>query len=157
MDDAVLRSELVNLLTEEQAHVQFEKALAGVKAENRNRRAPGAEHTIWELLEHVRICQEDILRYTLDASWRSPAMEEHWPNPAGTVDDATWKRSVDAFLRDRDEVVRMAKDGTRDLTVEIPHGGFRTYLRQVLMVADHNAYHVAQIVQARKALGDWQG
>jgi hypothetical protein len=157
MDDKVLRTELVNLLTQEQAHVQFEAALAGVKRANRNRAVPGGVHTLWELLEHVRICQEDILRYTLDAAWRSPeTMEEYWPKPvAGEIDDAAWDRSVKAFFRDRDDVVRMAQDRARDLTVKIPHGESRTYLRQVLLVADHNAYHLAQIVQARKALGDW--
>jgi uncharacterized damage-inducible protein DinB len=157
MDDAVLRSELVNLLTQEQAHVQYEAALANVKRENRNRPVPGGGHTLWELLEHVRICQEDILRYTLDASWRSPeTMEEYWPKPAaGAIDDSAWERSVKAFFRDRDEVARMATDRARDLTAKVPHGEFRTYLRQVLLVADHNAYHLAQIVQTRKALGDW--
>jgi hypothetical protein len=127
-----------------------------VKPANRNRRAPGLEHTLWQLVEHLRICQEDILRYTLEPSWESPeTMDEYWPPPAGEIDDATWDRSVQAFLRDREGVVGLAKDTGRDLTVKIPHGEFRTYLRQVLLVADHNAYHLGQIVQARKALGDW--
>lgn len=156
MDDAVLRAELVALLTQDQAHVQAERALQGVRKENRNRRPPGAEHSVWELLEHVRICQEDILRYTLEASWRSPeGMEEYWPPPAGDIGDQTWERSVEAFFRDRDEVVQMTRDAARDLTLKIPHGEFRTYLRQVLLIADHNAYHLAQIAQTRKALGDW--
>ena len=156
MDEGVLRAELVALLTKEQAHAPLEAAVAGVKEENRNRLAPGSEHTLWQLLEHLRIAQEDILRYTLDPSWRSPeTMDEYWPPQAGEIDDATWERAVAACLRDRDEVVRLAGDPGRDLTRKIPHGEFRTYLRQVLLVADHNAYHVGQMVQVRKALGDW--
>ena len=156
MDDRVLRSELVALLTEEQAHAQFEKAFSGVAPGNRNRRVPGVEHTLWQLLEHLRTAQEDILRYTLDPSWKSPEnMEDYWPEPAGAIDEATWQRSVEAFLNDRSEVARLAQDGSRDLTLRIPHGEFRTYLRQVLLVADHNAYHVGQAVQIRKILGDW--
>jgi hypothetical protein len=156
MNEAVLREELVKLLTQEQAHAQFESAVTGVAPGNRHRRAPGLEHTVWELLEHVRICQEDILRYTLDPAWRSPKHPEgYWPASTGPIDEATWQRSVDGFLRDRAELVRLAQDTGRDLTVKIPHGGFRTYLRQVLLVADHNAYHVGQLVQVRKALSDW--
>jgi hypothetical protein len=82
-------------------------------------------------------------------------MEEYWPPQAGEIDDATWERAVQGFLRDRGEVVQLALDTGRDLTRKIPHGEFRTYLRQVLLVADHNAYHVGQMVQVRKALGDW--
>jgi hypothetical protein len=156
VDEAGLRAELVSLLTKEQAHAQFESAVAGVQPANRNRPAPGSEHTLWQLLEHVRTAQEDILRYTLDPAWRSPGnMDEYWPPQAGEIDDATWERAVKAFLRDREEVVRLASDRGRDLTQKIPHGEFRTYLRQVLLVADHNAYHVGQMVQVRKALGDW--
>jgi hypothetical protein len=155
MNEDVLRDELVKLLTEEQGHVQFEAALEGVAPGNRHRRAPGLEHTVWELLEHLRIAQEDILRYSLDAAWRELQFpRDYWPSQ-GPADDAAWEASIAAFLRDRGEVVDMARDRGRDLTAQVPHGGFRTYLRQVLLVADHNAYHLGQIVQVRRALGDW--
>ena len=155
MNDGVLRDELVKLLTEEQGHVQFEGVLKGVAPGNRHRRAPGLDHTVWELLEHLRIAQEDILRYTLDPAW--PELQfprDYWPTD-GPQDDAAWDASIAAFRRDRDEVVALVRDAGRDLTAKVPHGDFRTYLRQVLLVADHNAYHLAQIVQVRRALGDW--
>jgi hypothetical protein len=105
----------------------------------------------------MRLAQEDILRYTLDASWKSPDFPAgYWPKPTDDVDDAQWTESVERFLADLDEVAALARDPQRDLTAEIPHGEGRTYLRQVLLVADHNAYHAGQIVEVRRQLGDWE-
>ena len=117
---------------------------------------PGGEHSVWELLEHLRLAQEDIIRYTLDASWASPEFPAgYWPGAAGEIDDVAWQKSVRGFRDGRQETVDLVRDRARDITAKIPHGEFRTYLRQILLVADHNAYHLAQIVQVRKALGDW--
>jgi hypothetical protein len=113
---------------------------------------------VYEELEHMRLAQEDILRYSLDASWRSPKWPEgYWPKPGEAATDASWKRALDGFQRDLEEVCDLARDTSRDLTAEIPHGEGRTYLRQVLLIADHNAYHTAHIVAVRKLLGDWKG
>ena len=100
----------------------------------------------------MRLAQEDIFRYTLDPRWKSPTFPEgYWPeHPSPT--DAEWKASVKAFRKDLDEVVAFVRDPKTDLTARLPHGEGRTYLRQVLLVADHNAYHLGQIVQARKQL-----
>ena len=106
----------------------------------------------------MRIAQEDILRYALDPDWRSPEFPDgYWPRADGAVTDAVWKESLERFRADLVEVCALAQDPTRDLTAPIPHGEGRTYLRQVLLVADHNAYHTAQIVTIRKLLGDWKG
>ncbi len=103
----------------------------------------------------MRIAQEDILRYTLAPGWRSPKWPEgYWPRTKRPT-PAEWKASVAGFGRDLDEVIALARDPKRDLTARIPHGEGRSYLRQVLLVADHNAYHLAQIVTARRLLGDW--
>jgi hypothetical protein len=111
---------------------------------------------VWDLLEHLRLAQVDILRYTLDAGWRSPAWPEgYWPAPAEEVEDAAWDASLARLRAELDEVCRLVEDPARDLTAAIPHGEGRTYLRQALLVADHNAYHVGQVVQIRKALGAW--
>jgi uncharacterized damage-inducible protein DinB len=155
MDESVLRESLAKLLTKGQAHVAPKKALAGLDASLRGKRpAPGA-HSVWEEFEHVRLAQEDILRYTLAPSWKSPAFPEgYWPkSPEPT--EAQWSESVRRFEADLDEVVALARDPTRDLTAAIPHGEGRTYLRQILLIADHNAYHLGQIVQTRKLLGAW--
>src|SRR4030095_12369114 len=157
MDDSVLREQLAALLRDGQAHVKTEDALANVSQKLRGVRPAGDVHSVWEELEHMRIAQQDILRYTLDASWTSPDWPDgYWPANTDSVTDEQWKASVDGFLADLKELEALVRDTTVDLTAKIPHGEWRTYLRQILLVADHNAYHLGQIVQARKLLGDWR-
>src|SRR5262245_22688738 len=157
MNDSILRHNLVDLLRGGQAHVTPEQALDGINPALRNVRPATGGHTVWEELEHIRTCQEDILRYTLDASWQSPAFpEDYWPKETKPPTEKIWSASVAAFFADLEEVIKMAQNPDVDLTAEIPHGeGGHTYLREILLVADHNAYHLGQIVQTRKALGDW--
>ena len=156
MDVSVLRKNLVELLQSGHAHVTLEKALEGVKPESRNVRPVEGLHSLWEEFEHMRIAQEDILHYTLDAGWKSPAWPEgYWPAKTDEVTDQMWKESMSEFFADLQELIDVVQDTNLDLTGRIPHGEGRTYLRQILLVADHNAYHLGQIVQIRKALGDW--
>jgi len=153
MNDRSLRRNLLELLDGGHAHVTPEKAFAGLGARYRTARARSG-HTLWELLEHLRLAQEDILRYTLDASWESPQWPDgYWPSSTKPTADQ-WQASLAAFERDLGEVRDLART-TPDLTAEIPHGEGRTYLRQVLLVADHNAYHVGQVVAVRRELGAW--
>jgi uncharacterized damage-inducible protein DinB len=157
MEDSVLRKQLVELMRGGEAHVKVETALADVNPQRRNVRPSADTHSVWEELEHMRIAQEDILRYTLDPSWRSPEWPEgYWPSKTESVTDEMWKTSVDGFLAHLEEVIKLIQDSEVDLTARIPHGDWRTYLRQILLVADHNAYHLGQIVQARKLLVDWR-
>jgi uncharacterized damage-inducible protein DinB len=157
MDDSILRKNLVELLQGGQAHASLEKALKGLKAESRTARPVEGLHSIWEEFEHMRIAQEDILHYTLDAGWKSPPWPEgYWPATTDEVTDQMWSDSVSEFFADLQEMIDVAQDSGLDLTAKIPHGEGRTYLRQIMLVTDHNAYHLGQIVQIRKALGDWQ-
>jgi uncharacterized damage-inducible protein DinB len=156
MKESVLRKNLIELLRGGHAHVTPEKALEGMNPELRNARPAEGLHSVWEELEHIRIAQEDILRYTLDASWKSPEWPGgYWPARSESVSEELWSGSVSGFFGDLEEAIKLAQDEGRDLTGEIPHGEGRTYLRQILLIADHNAYHFGQIVQTRKALGDW--
>lgn len=157
MNDLILREHLVQLLRGGQAHAKVEQALAGLKPELRNVRPEHGEHSVWEDFEHMRLAQEDILRYTVDASWVSPSFPDgYWPKAAEELTEENWAASVAAFFTDLEEVIELAQNADVDLTAEIPHGeGGHTYLREILLVADHNAYHLGQIVQTRKALGDW--
>jgi hypothetical protein len=156
MNDTTFRENLVELLRGGSAHVGVADALKGVKPETRSARPVPGARSVWDELEHMRLAQEDILRYTLDPAWVSPPWPEgHWPIGEGEVSDEAWESSVTRFLAELDEVVALARDTGCDLTAEIPHGEGRTYMRQILLVADHNAYHLGQIVQLRKALGDW--
>jgi uncharacterized damage-inducible protein DinB len=157
MHDEVLRETLVDLLKGGHAHATAKQAVARVNAKIRTKRPAPGQHSVWELLEHLRIAQEDILRYTLDPSWRSPEFPAgYWPAGDAAVTDRRWSASVSAFLSGLDEACALARDRSRDLTARIPHGEGRTYLRQVLLIADHNAYHLGQIVETRKALRDWK-
>jgi uncharacterized damage-inducible protein DinB len=156
MKDSVLRENLVELLRGGHAHVSPEKALANVNPELRSARPAEGMHSVWEELEHIRIAQEDILRYTLDSSWKSPEWPSgYWPAKLENLTEELWSASVSSFFADLEELIGIAQDEGRDLTANIPHGEGRTYLRQILLVADHNAYHFGQLVQTRKALGDW--
>jgi uncharacterized damage-inducible protein DinB len=156
MDDQVMRDALIELLTKGNAHVTVGKALDGLKAELRAKRPAAGIHSVWEELEHMRIAQEDILRYTLDQGRVSPEWPQgYWPSD-DAPDDTAWEASRRAFQADLDEVCALVRDPARDLTARLPQGQGRTYLRQVLLVADHNAYHLGQIVQARKLLGSWR-
>ena len=156
MNDTSLRANLVELLRGGHAHASAEQALKGVSSELRGVRPQSELRSIWEELEHLRIAQEDILRYTLDAAWQSPDWPAgYWPAQTETVSDEMWNASVSGFFSDLEELIKLAEDASVDLTAKIPHGEWRTYLREILLAADHNAYHVGQIVQTRKLLGDW--
>lgn len=155
MNPDVLRRSVLELLRGGQAHLTLEDALAGLQPEWRTHRPPG-RHSIWQLVEHIRITQEDILRYTLEPDWRSPAWPEgYWPENRSDLTEASWQTALMGYRRDLQALIDLTHDPARDLTATIPHGEGRTYLRQLLLVADHTAYHTGQIVSFRRALGDW--
>jgi len=153
--DRVLREQLVELLTGGHAHLTVGQALRGLPPRLRGLRPAPGIHSVYEELAHMRLAQEDILRYTLDPRWESPAWPEgYWPKrPAPTA--AQWAACVRGFSADLRRVCALARRPGLDLLSRLPHGEGRTYLRQVLLVADHNAYHLGQIVQTRKLLGAW--
>jgi len=156
MNDSILGQNLFELLHGGHAHVTTEQALDGLDPALRNVRPANGLHSVWEELEHLRLAQEDILRYTLDASWVSPPFPEgYWPKKTSDLTEEAWAASVAGFSVDLETVIKLVEDQNLDLTAEIPHGEGRTYLREIFLVADHNAYHLGQIVQTRKALGDW--
>jgi uncharacterized damage-inducible protein DinB len=156
MNDSILRQNLIELLRGGHAHITPERALSGLDPALRNARPADGLHSVWEELEHMRLAQEDILRYTIDASWVSPDFPDgYWPKETGELTEEAWAASVAAFFADLEAVAKLVEDRNLDLTAEIPHGEGRTYLREILLIADHNAYHLGQIVQTRKVLGDW--
>jgi uncharacterized damage-inducible protein DinB len=156
MDDSVLRENLVELLRGGNAYTTPARAIQGLKPENRNRRPGSDGHSVWEELEHMRIAQEDILRYTLNANWKSPKWPQgYWPPHSVTFSQSMWDDTVSGFFGNLEELIALVEDKNMDLTQRIPHGDWRTYLREILLAADHNAYHLGQLVQTRKLLGDW--
>ncbi len=154
--NAAVREQLDVLLGGGQAHLGPERILEGVAPARRAERPAPDGHSCWELLEHLRLAQEDILRYTFDPSWRSPEWPAgYWPRADAAPDDAAWEEARRAFLADLAEARERLRDPGLDLAAPLPHGEGRIYLRQFLLIADHNAYHLGQVVLTRKLLGDW--
>ena len=140
------------------AHETFEKVLADWPAKLRGAKPQGAPHTAWQLLEHLRICQSDILEFSRRADHVSPTFPEgYWPKAEAPSDAAAWDASVTAFLADRAEMEKLVGSPKTDPFARIPHGDGQTVLREALMLADHNAYHLGQLVLLRRLLGAWKG
>ncbi len=154
--DAALRKQLVKLLESGEAHAEFEDAIADFPAELRGKRPKGSPHSPWELLEHMRIAQWDILEFGRDAKHQSPKFPDgYWPASPEPPSAEAWEKSVKAFLADRKALARLVEDASADLFARIPHGSGQTLLREALLTADHNAYHLGQLVLLRKIMGAW--
>ena len=142
----------------DQAHANLDTALEGLAAQDRGRRADGIPHSVWELVEHIRIAQADLLDFCVNAKYEH-ALEwpaGYWPGAAAPANEAEWEESIAAIKRDRAALAAFTTSGSVDLTEKIPHGTGQTYLRTVLVAADHAAYHIAQIVDVRRAIGAWK-
>ena len=151
-----LREHLLDLLKGGGAHLTFDKATAGLPAELRGAKPPGVPHTPWRLLEHLRIAQWDILEFTCDPHHVSPPWPEgYWPASDAPPDDGAWDRSVAAFRADLRAMQDLVADPATDLFTPLRHGEGQTTLREALLVADHNAYHLGQLVVVRRLLGAW--
>jgi hypothetical protein len=155
-NDDTLRQHLIDLLNSDHAHVNFEKATAGLAAELRGAKPAGQPHTPWRLLEHMRIAQWDILQFSIDPAHVSPEFPDgYWPEGDAPPDEAAWKKSIAAFQADLAAMKKLVADKKTDLFAPIPHGQGQTILREALLIADHNAYHLGQLVTVRKLLGAW--
>jgi hypothetical protein len=155
--DKALRQHVVNLLTLGEAHATFDQAVDGLPAAMRGKTPQGAEHSPWQILEHLRIAQSDILEFTRDARHQSPKWpDEYWPsNPAPAHKD-DWEKSVKAFHKDLKAMCDLVADEKTDLFTPLAHGDGQTALREALLTADHNAYHVGELVLVRRLLGAWK-
>jgi hypothetical protein len=154
--DQALREQLVALLKGGGAHVHFMDALDGFPEAKRGTFVEGLPHTGWQLIEHVRIAQWDILEFSRDPKHVSPGFPEgYWPKAPVPPDQAAWQKSVEAFQHDLQEMTKLVNNPKTDLYMVIPHGDGQTILRQALLLADHNAYHLGQLIDLRRALGAW--
>ena len=154
--DTALREQLVALMTRGNAHATFDDAVKDIPAAIQGQRAHGAPHSPWELLEHIRIAQWDILEFSRSAAHRSPKWPEgYWPAAPVPPDDKAWEKSLRAFRHDLKAMCELVSDPATDLNAKIPHGDGQTILREALLVADHNAYHLGQLILLRRLLGAW--
>ena len=154
--DAALRKHLVELLNGGGAHVTVADAVADFPAEKRGVYAKGLEHSAWQLLEHMRIAQWDILEFSRNPKHASPEFPEgYWPKTPVPRDDAEWTKSVQSIASDLRAMIRLVTNPRADLYAAFPWGHGQTLLREALLLADHNAYHVGQLVLVRRLLGAW--
>jgi uncharacterized damage-inducible protein DinB len=158
MTDDRLRDQLVRILDWDEAHVSFDKAIDDCPNSARGARAPGFEHTIWQLVEHLRIAQADILDFCANAEYVHGLKwpDDYWPKDPAPASAAAWNQSIADFRRDRERMKTLVRTSP-DLYALVPTGkGHQTYLRAILLAADHNTYHLGQIVALRRALGAWR-
>ena len=155
-NDAGLRQHLLDLLKGGNAHASFQDTVSDFPSELRGMRPKGAPHSPWELLEHMRIAQWDILEFSRDANHKSPKFPDgYWPKDPEPPDEKAWDRSVQAFCKDLESLCAFVADESTDLFAQIPHGDGQTVLKEALVTADHNAYHLGQLMLLRRTLGAW--
>lgn len=154
--EGVMRKQLVALLRGGNAHMGFDQAVADFPVEYINHRPPNVPYTPWQLIEHTRIAQWDILEFIRNPDHVSPSWPEgYWPPPEEEVDAVRWVETINAFRVDLEAVQDLAADPDTDLFAPIPHAPDYTIFREILLVADHNAYHIGEFAVLRQVMGTW--
>ena len=154
---AALRQHLVELLSGGHAHAKFEDAVKGLTPKLRGTKPAGFPHSAWMILEHLRLAQWDILEFSRNGKHRSPKWPEgYWPQTEAPPNAEAWSQSVEQFESDLDAMQELVKNPETDLFAKIPWGDGQTILREALLLADHNSYHVGQLVDVRRLLGAWE-
>ena len=146
-------------LSWEQAHTRLDSAVDRLAPADRGRRPEGYPHSVWQLLEHIRISQRDLLEFCTSASYAHDLKwpDDYWPKDPAPGGDEEWEACLADIKRDRAALAEFTTSGSVDLTAAIPHGTGQTYLRTVLVAVDHTSYHVGQIVDVRRLIGAWPG
>lgn len=152
-----LRQHLIDLLNGGHAHAKFDDVIKGLAPKLRGAKPDKFPHSPWMLLEHIRIAQRDILEFSRSAKHVSPKWPEgYWPKNAAPANSAAWNKSMRQVRRDLKAMQKLVGDPKTDLFARIPWGNGQTILREALLVADHNAYHLGQLLDVRRLLGDWE-
>ena len=152
-----VREQVISLLRGGNAHINFEDAVKSLAPKFRGVKPEGAEHTAWELLEHMRIAQSDILEFSRDPKHVSPDWPKgYWPKTAKPPNDAAWKKSIASIKKDREAMIKLVSNPKTDLYAPIPQGTGQNILREALLIAEHNAYHLGQLVLLQRLLGAWK-
>jgi hypothetical protein len=156
-NDEQIREHISRLLAWTEAHAGFDAAVAGIPATARGRKPQGLPYSPWQLLEHIRRTQHDILDFCRNPDYKELKWpDDYWPDSDGPASAAAWDESIARILEDRAALQQLVTDPAVDLTAVIPHGTGQTYLREFLLVADHSAYHVGELIIVRRLLGIWK-
>jgi hypothetical protein len=154
--DKSLREHLRELLEGGSAHATFEAVIANVPAAIRGKKPQGLPHSLWMLLEHMRIAQWDILEFSRNPKHISPKWPEgHWPKTAAPPTTTAWNGSIQKFRADLKAFQKLVKNPKTDLFARIPWGEGQTVMREAMLVADHNSHHLGQMIDVRRLLGNW--
>jgi hypothetical protein len=152
-----VREQVARLLEWEDAHVGFDKAVAGIPQTLRGEQPKGLPYSPWQLLEHLRRTQHDILDFCRNPDYEELSFpDDYWPSTAAPPSSSAWDDSVESFRADRASLQQLARDRSVDLAAKIPHGTGQTYLRELVLAADHTAYHIGELVVVRRLLGIWK-
>lgn len=155
--DTAVREHLIWLLEGGHAHTKFEDAVKGFPVDRAGERPAGAPYSAWELLEHMRIAQNDMLRFSLSADHVSPDWPAgYWPTSPAPKSESDWSKSLRSFRKDLAEFIAVIRDPGQDLYRKLPWGRDQTLFREALQIADHNSYHLGQLVLLRRLLGEWE-
>ena len=157
INESVLRDQLSRLLGWEDAHVGFDNAVDGIPAELRGTRPSNLPYSPWQLIEHLRITQHDILEFCRNPNYKELKWpDDYWPASDAPPSARAWDESIRLFRQDRKALQQLAADPAVDLTARIPHGDGQTYVRELILAADHAAYHLGELIVVRRLLGIWK-
>ncbi len=151
-----LREQLVSQLTEEHAHTSFQDAVDGLDHEYLGVRTSSLPYSIWELTEHIRIAQADIVEFCINPNYQALNWpEDYWPSHSAPADQDQWQQTLAAIEKDRQQMVEIVTDPDNDLLEPLPHGDGQTLFREAILIVDHTSYHTGQIVTVLRLLGQW--
>ena len=154
--DQAVRKHLIALLRESHTHAGFDNAVKDVPPDKTGVRPKGLPHSLWELLEHIRLAQRDIVEFSESAKYQPRKFpDDYWPGSSKPAGAPAWDKSIQFIRADRDAFIGLLEDSSRDLYEPFPWGEGQTLLREALLIADHNAYHVGEMVLVRRLLEIW--
>lgn len=156
MNTASVRDHVARVLDWEDAHASFRSAVASLPERLRGKQPSGLPYSPWQLVEHLRITQHDILDFCRNPAYQELSWpDDYWPRSPAPDGPSAWAESIQAFEQDRATLQQLSRDPAIDLESPIPHGQGQTYLRELLLAADHAAYHIGELIVVRRLLGSW--
>ena len=156
MDDAFLREQLVNFLQGGQAHMTFEEAVKDFPLEHINDIFPHGEYSFWQLLEHIRLTQKDLLNFMTDPDYKEPEWpKDYWPGKDAKATPEEWQHTIQEFEQDLQQLIKLVQDPQTDLSAKVPNGTDQIYLREFMLVIDHNSYQIGEFAIMRQTFHLW--
>lgn len=149
--------QLIALLTKANAHATFNDAIKNIPFEDLGKKPNNLPYSIWQITEHIRITQKDILEFSTNKNYKELDWpNDYWPKEAAPKNEASWKKCIDEIQKDLDEFIQLLNDENADLYTPFEHGNGQNLLREALLIADHTSYHTGEIIVIRRVLGNWK-